>query len=383
MVINQHDKTPAPEPTPLTDAPRPERLLELRSGGWVLVLTGLIVVAIIIWQLTIILPTLGQPVIGDGATVASYGFDLSNCTVPLETIAAAGFPKDGLPHATGYKFLTPEQIPAENAARRGEHQHAGKAVVDGELVVGVTLGGVARAYPLRILAPHEIFPDELADTPLLMTYSPLCESVVVFDRRLDGEVLDFGASGLLYNSNLVMFDRRDAPADESLWSQLRGAAISGPAAGRRLTRVVSTVLPWGAWRALHPESTVLVPSVKDFKRYKRTSYALYHTLGEIQFPVAPRPPADGPAAFTSVLAVQVDDGWAVFDTEHLIRTAGAATARDLRWHGQPLHFAWSEHPHAVWLAASERTGAPLTTPCYWFAWYAMHPEAVLIATPEP
>jgi hypothetical protein len=122
-------------------------------------------------------------------------------------------------------------------------------------VIGVERNGAARAYPLRLLNHHEIVND-VFDGPLLVTYCPLCGSGVAAERRLaDGGPTTFGVSGLLWNSNLVMEDRRT----ESRWSQIAATAIRGPQTGRQLPLVPATLLSWAEWRRSHPDTEVLLP----------------------------------------------------------------------------------------------------------------------------
>ena len=121
-------------------------------------------------------------------------------------------------------------------------------------VIGVERDGVARAYPLRILNWHEVVNDDLGD-PLLVTYCPLCGSGVVARREVEGVPTVFGVSGLLFRSNLVLYDRRT----ESLWSQLAATAIRGPMTGTELDQRPSTLTTWREWRRTHPDSPVLLP----------------------------------------------------------------------------------------------------------------------------
>ncbi len=125
---------------------------------------------------------------------------------------------------------------------------------DDERVIGVAVDGNARAYPLGILNWHEVVNDDFGG-PLLVTYCPLCGSGVTAERRVDGEVTTFGVSGLLWNNDLVMYDE----ATESLWSQVLGKAVQGPKTGTALTLRPSTITTWGAWRADHPDTEVLLP----------------------------------------------------------------------------------------------------------------------------
>jgi hypothetical protein len=133
--------------------------------------------------------------------------------------------------------------------------------VDGEAsltddadVVGVVRGNDARAYPLAVLRFHEVVNDEFA-APLLVTYCPLCASAVVARRLVDGRATRFGVSGLLWQSDLVLYDE----ATRSLWSQVLAQAIRGDRTGDRLELVPATVTTWGGWRDAHPDTAVLLP----------------------------------------------------------------------------------------------------------------------------
>ena len=132
--------------------------------------------------------------------------------------------------------------------------------------VTVTLNGESRAYPLLVMQCHEIANDTLGGVPIAVTYNPLCDSVVVFDRRVGDEVLEFGVSGLLYSSNMLMFDRRPDALGESLWCQLLGRAISGPLVDTPLAVLDAAVTDWAGWLADHPgtlENPLHRPMVRD------------------------------------------------------------------------------------------------------------------------
>jgi hypothetical protein len=151
-------------------------------------------------------------------------------------------------------------------------------------VIGVERDGEARAYPLRILNWHEIVNDDFGG-PLLVTFCPLCGSGVTAERRVDGEVTTFGVSGLLWNSDLVMYDERT----ESLWSQIAATAIRGPRTGHRLDLVPSTITTLGAWRESHPDTKVLRPppesdTVLDssgVRDYTTNPYASYDGTSQV------------------------------------------------------------------------------------------------------
>jgi len=124
---------------------------------------------------------------------------------------------------------------------------------DREPVIVVERGAAARAYPLQILVWHEIVNDRLAGRPIAVTYCPLCNSGVVFDRRVDGRDLTFGTTGKLRRSDLVMWDRQT----ESWWQQFSGDALVGTLTGRRLRMLASQTLSWRDFKHIYPRGTVL------------------------------------------------------------------------------------------------------------------------------
>ena len=165
-------------------------------------------------------------------------FNLDNLIIPNDQITFGGPPKDGIP-ALSY----PDNVPIDSCDR----------LKDDDRVVGMVIGDEARAYPLRVLLYHEAVNDEIGGTPVAIVYCPLCDSLSVVDRRLDGTVHEFGVSGMLVNANVLLFDR----GDDSLWSQVGLTAISGPNAGRSLSHLPWEITTAAAWRAQHPDSTVM------------------------------------------------------------------------------------------------------------------------------
>lgn len=133
--------------------------------------------------------------------------DTSKRNIDLSELISGGPPKDGIPAINHPTFISPED--------------ADSWLEQDEPVIAFQLNGTARAYPLQILIWHEIVNDNFGDTPVLVTFCPLCYSAIVFDRRIDGETHQFGVSGFLRNSDLIMFDRKT----ESLWQQFTGEAI--------------------------------------------------------------------------------------------------------------------------------------------------------------
>lgn len=140
-----------------------------------------------------------------------------------------------------------------------------------EPVVALEHDGVARAYPLRYLMWHEIVNDEIAGLPVAVTFCPLCNSSVVFDRRLDGEAVTFGTTGKLRHSDLIMYDR----GEENWWQQITGEAIIGARAGERLTVLPSVLISFDIFRERFPNGEVLLPDPRRAQMSGQNPYVAY------------------------------------------------------------------------------------------------------------
>ena len=137
-----------------------------------------------------------------------------------------------------------------------------------EPVISVVIGGEARAYPLRILLYHKIVNDIIGGVPVLISYCPLCNSGVVFDRRLDDRILDFGNTGRLRHYDMVMYDRNT----ESWWQQFLGEAIMGELSGRRLKMIPARLESLQRFQARAPEGSLLIPPRPAARSYGKTPY---------------------------------------------------------------------------------------------------------------
>ena len=136
-------------------------------------------------------------------------------SIPLDKIKNGGPPKDGIPSIDNPKFVS-----VQNA----------NFMSDSNTVIGLEINGIAKAYPLFVLVWHEIVNDSVGNVPVAVTYCPLCYTNQVFERIIDGKEVEFGTSGKLYNSNLLMYDR----LTESYWSQALGIAVKGELTGYEL-----------------------------------------------------------------------------------------------------------------------------------------------------
>ncbi len=151
---------------------------------------------------------------------------------------------------------------------------------DREPVIALELGDEARAYPLQIMTWHEIVNDTVNGTPVAVTFCPLCNTAIAFERpRIDGEITTFGTSGKLINSNLLMYDR----ATESLWPQVTGVALTGPEKGRELTRIPVQIVSWADFAVAHPDGDVLSRDTGHDRRYGENPYPGYDDVDSAPF----------------------------------------------------------------------------------------------------
>jgi hypothetical protein len=183
--------------------------------------------------------------------------DFSRHSVPLSEFQSGGPPRDGIPPVD-------EPKPTSQA-------DADEWLSDREPVLTVEVGDAVRAYPLQILVWHEIVNDTLGGRPIAVTYCPLCNSSLVFDRRVHGRTLTFGTTGNLRNSDLVMWDRQT----ESWWQQLTGEAVVGKLTGTRLKVLSSQTLSWADFRGRYPSGEVLSRDTGTQRDYGSTPYEGY------------------------------------------------------------------------------------------------------------
>jgi hypothetical protein len=191
--------------------------------------------------------------------------DFSKHTVPLGEIESGGPPKDGIPAIDEPVF---ESV-----------QEAADWIEPREPVVELEIAGEARAYPLQILIWHEIANDEVGGTPVSVTFCPLCNTALAFDRRLDGLLLDFGTTGNLRNSDLVMYDRQT----ETWWQQFGGEGIVGELAGKRLVQVPSRIVAFEDFAARHADGKVLSRETGYSRQYGQNPYAGYDNVDSPPF----------------------------------------------------------------------------------------------------
>ncbi len=283
------------------------------------------------------------------------GFDLTGSSVPVGEILPGGPPRDGIPALTDPDF---------------------EAVTDagwlgaGDRVLGVHRNGEARAYPVRILNWHEIVNDRIGGEPVVISYCPLCGTGIGFLAEADGR-RTFGVSGLLYNSDVLMYDRES----ESLWSQIPGRAVSGPMRGKQLRRIVLEHTTWADWRMRYPDTAVLSRNTGHRRDYDRNPYADYARSPGLYFPVSTEDPRYPRKTF--VLAVGIGDTWKAYPFPELERAGGRVRDRLAGQEVEVIHDA----EHRTARALDENGRALPAYLAYWFAWYAFYPEAPVYTAP--
>ncbi|MBM4112445.1 MAG: DUF3179 domain-containing protein [Phycisphaerae bacterium] len=364
-----------------TPAPR----LTIAGGGWIVLVGMALIAALLVWAFAGVVQ--GRSRMGDGRDPASYGFDLDGLRVDRRSLSGSGQPRD--------VFLpldSPEVVDGRDVFERNKEVRR-KLAVNDDRVLGVVIGGEARAYPLRILNAHEVVNDEIAGEPVAVTYGGLCDSALVFRRTIAGSVRRFGVSGLLVDSNLVMYDL-DAPTP-SLWSQLGMRAISGPLAGTALEPVDGvSITTWAAWLAAHPGTTLALGDPRSKRRYDSISYSRYFLERSLRFPVLAPPDEqslgrDGLHLKSPMVAIRLGDAWKIVSIESLVSLLGRQGRGGVRIDGSLVRAQVSADPAGAMI--EDPQGRPLlTVPCLWFAWHAFHPGATPAAvtaesskTPEP
>jgi hypothetical protein len=357
----------------------------------------------------------------EGCEAGEFHWQQGGCepahSIPLDEIVSGGPPPDGIP---------PIDEPVYESI-----EEAASWLGDTSPVMVVDVEGDVRAYPLAILTWHEIVNDTVGGLPLVITYCPLCNSALVFERTVDGpdgeELLDFGTSGRLYLSNLVMYDRQH----RNLWTQFEGEGVVGePFLGTQLTRVPAWLFGFAELTELHPEAQVLSRDTGFDRDYGRNPYTGYDTedrdpflfRGDLDDRFPPMTRLVGLAAGSEAIAVTLDHlvGQRAVDVELadqpvvVLWTPGQASALDTasidagRDVGQTAAFVAELDGTRLSLLPSETNGrfvdaetssvfdlrgraldGPLEgqqleaiahDDTFWFVWVAFRPDTELVAS---
>lgn len=273
--------------------------------------------------------------------------------VDPEKIVGGGPPKDGIPSIDNPKYVSLEE--------------ADQWIQDNELVLAIIYKGVKRVYPLQIMVWHEIVNDEIAGDPLLITYCPLCGSGIAFERKINGETVEFGTSGKLYNSNLVMYDRKT----NSYWTQIGGQAIVGELTGTVLTPISIETVVWRDWKKVHPDSEVLSQDTGFIRAYGRDPYGSYYEDSLLFFPVENQDPS-GVHPKTVIFGIEVDGVFKAYREDDL-KEKGSI---DDTVNGVPIRVERDE-AGIVRITKTDTGREIVKERDFWFAWYAFHPDTEL------
>ncbi len=336
---------------------------------------------------------------------SQFRTDFSQHSVPYREILSGGPPKDGIPAIDEPKFIRIDEADAWLQPQ--------------EPVILFQVGDDVRAYPLQILMWHEIVNDTVGDVPATVTFCPLCNTAIAFERTVDGRVLDFGTTGRLRFSNLIMYDRQT----ESWWQQAGGEAIAGEFTGQQLKLLPASIVAWSDFKEAYPEGKVLSRETGYRRNYGNNPYAGYDDVNRSPFLyVGPETPGVLPP-MARVLTVDLNgeavaypydvlqevgvvndsvDGtplvvlWAPgtasaldADTVALGRDVGAANAFSREIDGQTLTFRFDgkriadEETGSEWNVLGQAVSGPLASSQlapvvsinhFWFSWAAFKPE---------
>lgn len=272
--------------------------------------------------------------------------------VDPKKIRSGGPPKDGIPSIDNPKFISVEE--------------ADKWIEDNELVLVIIYKDVKRAYPFQILVWHEIVNDVIAGDPILITYCPLCGSSIAYERVLDGEPVEFGVSGKLYNSDLIMYDRKT----DTYWSQIDGLAILGPLTGRVLTPVSVDTVVWRDWKKGHPDSEVLSQRTGYVRPYGRDPYGNYYETTFLMFPVEGRDDRTHPK--TVIFGIKVGNTYKAY-LEDDLKDKGVITDTVAG-----VNVKLERDDVGLVKITNTDTGEEIIKERdFWFAWYAFHPDTLV------
>lgn len=303
---------------------------------------------------------------GQKSSSSLNGFDLTYCLIDKSKILSGGPPKDGIPALVSPKTLSAKQVDYLDPTDR---------------VIGVEINGEARAYPMKILIWHEVVNDTVGGVPILVTYCPLCDSALVFHRKIDEEVREFGVSGLLYESNVLLYDRRRGARGESLWSQLGMRAVSGPAAEQNLELelVDAELTNTQTWLSLHPETSVLSIHTGFNRAYSQAAYSNYFATDNLMFHVSGRTERRSDLANKDqIVFISIRDMQKAYvysdilnsPNQQIIDTIGDVT----------LHVTYDPETNHINVKAVEHTGASILpseikrTYMFWFAFDTFYPD---------
>lgn len=292
------------------------------------------------------------------ACAADYnGFDLSGAQIPISDIHSGGPPKDGIPAIDDPRFVA-----AEEATFLSEDAR----------VIGLALNGQAKAYPISILNWHEVVNDRFGGEGVAVTFCPLCGTGMAFRAGTSAKPVRFGVSGLLYNSDVLLYDRETS----SLWSQLLSKAVSGPLKGRELDALPVLHTSWADWRTRHPRTLVLSRDTGFPRDYGRDPYAAYAESERIMFPVGKTNRRFHPKE--RVIGISIGGAHKAYPFVELDRSPGPLADR-VGGKAVKVEFDTAHRSGRVLDESGKEIPSVIA---FWFAWFAFHPDTAIHTAPD-
>lgn len=277
-------------------------------------------------------------------------------TVALEDILSGGLEKDDIPPLNDPHYISIAE--------------ANNVYTDFDTGVTLTYGQSERFYPLRILGWHQIINDTIGSKRILITYSPLTTSAVVFDPKVQGEDVLFGNTGLLWDSNLVLYDAKT----ESEWSQILSKAIVGAKSGEALEQIPSAVTTYGYWKKAHAKGEVLnIPEDKTYD-YSRDPNQSYYDSETLYFPALHEDTRF--SAKTIIIGITIHNAAKAYNVK-TIKEKGRLTDTI---NGQSFHIQYTASTDTIRAyienTNKQQTDLPLMR-AYWFAWIGAYPNSAV------
>ena len=285
------------------------------------------------------------------ASPVKNGFDLANSLIPIYDIHQGGPAKDGIPAIDNPNFIAAYQA---------------SFLKPDDRVLGVMVGGQARAYPIKILNWHEVVNDNINNQSIVVTYCPLCGTGMVFNAGFNGRRHTFGVSGLLYNNDILLYDRETL----SLWSQIMERSVSGLFAGQILTSIPVAHVSWKSWQKQHPTTWVLSTNTGFSRDYNTSPYMGYEKNSQLFFPVRYKNSQYHPK--DRVLGVCFGSQCKAYPFVELSR-GGYQSIYD-NFAGRTLRINLDFENQDGQIIDAQTNQVVNSINAYWFAWYAFHPN---------
>lgn len=280
------------------------------------------------------------------------GFDLSDTLIDQSQIFHGGPAKDGIPSIDKPVFLTANKV---------------EFLSDLDRILGIELNGITKAYPIKILNHHEIVNDYIGKQKIVISYCPLCGTGMAFNARVNGKDLEFGVSGLLYNSDVLLYDRQT----HSLWSQILSQAISGTFKSTKLQQIPLQHNQWGLWKQKHPQTLVLSEKTGFNRNYQQSPYHGYEDSESVYFPIKSLDKRYHPKEW--VVGLRINNKSKVYPFSELVK------------HTSPLQDNFAGVNFNIDFNPASRSAKILdinnqeipSTIGFWFAWLAFYPDSTV------